>query len=127
MSRLDEEIRAVEARIARERTGLATLIDDCEETARDTVAAPKSLFAVAALGFALGEMLRPARAAPARSRGVKGLLAGAALALIRARYGSPWVLARRIWSEAPPRPAAPVAWQPTRGAVSDSRTGPASS
>jgi hypothetical protein len=126
MSRLDEEIRAVEARIARGRTGLATLMGDCEETARDAVAAPKSLLAVAALGFALGEMLRPARAAPPRSRGVKGLLAGAALALIRARYGSPWALARRIWSEAPPRHA-PAAWHPTGGAISDSRTGPASS
>ena len=110
MARLDDEIRAVEARIARERDMLAALIDDCEDTARNTVAAPKSLLVTAALGFALGEMLRPAPTAPARKRGLQGLLAGVAFALIRARYGSPWMLARRIWSEVPRRPRQP--WYP---------------
>jgi hypothetical protein len=123
ISALDQEIHAVEARIARERIDLATLLDDCEEAARDAVSAPKNLLAVAALGFALGEMLRPARAAPARSRGLKGLLAGAAFALIRARYGSPWALARRIWPETPPGRAAR---HPARGAVDDTGAGPAS-
>jgi hypothetical protein len=123
ISALDQEIHAVEARIARERIGLATLIDDCEEAARDAVSAPKNLLAVAALGFALGEMLRPARAAPARSRGLKGLLAGAAFALIRARYGSPWALARRIWSETP---SGRATWPSTRGAADDTGTGPSS-
>jgi hypothetical protein len=106
MDDLDDEIRAVEARIARERHGLAALLQDCGETARDAVAAPKSLLAVAMLGFVLGEALRPARpAAPPRRRGLGGFLTGAALALIRARYGSPWALSRRLWSEAPRRTA----------------------
>lgn len=105
MTDLDDEIRTVEARIARERDGLAALLDDCEETARDAVAAPRTLMAVAALGFVLGEATRPTRpATDSRKRRVAGLLAGAALALIRARYGSPWLLAQRILTEAPPRP-----------------------
>ena len=71
MHDLDDEIRAVEARIARERHGLAALLQDCGETARDAVAAPKNLLAVAMLGFVLGEALRPARpAAPPRKRGL---------------------------------------------------------
>ena len=105
MTNLDDEIRTVEERIARERNGLAALLDDCEETARDAVAAPKTLAAVTALGFVLGEATSPRRpAAGSRKRGIAGLLAGAALGLIRARYGSPWMLAQRILMETPPRP-----------------------
>ncbi|HSD53828.1 MAG TPA: hypothetical protein VLC47_06660 [Burkholderiales bacterium] len=106
MTDLDDEIRTVESRIVRERNGLAALLDDCEEAARDAVASPQSLLAVAALGFVLGEALRPGRAAAeARKRRLVGLLAGVALGLIRARYGSPWLLAPRIWTQAPPGPA----------------------
>ena len=47
---IDDDIRAVEERIARGRNGLAALAEDCEETARDVVASPKSLLAVAAVG-----------------------------------------------------------------------------
>jgi hypothetical protein len=106
----DDDIRAVESRIARERHALAALLEDCGQTARDAVAAPKNLLAVAGLGFVLGEVLRPGRSASlARKRGLGGLLAGAAIALIRARYGSPWALGRRLWSEAP-RPAPRAGW-----------------
>lgn len=111
MAGLDHEIRAVETRIARERIVLAALINECEETARDTIAAPGNLLAVVALGFALGKALRPVpAAAPARKHGLKGLLAGAAFALVRARYGSPWGLARRLWTGASPRARGP--WYP---------------
>ena len=124
MRDLDDEIRAVESRIARERRGLAALLEDCRETARDAVAAPKNLLAVAGLGFVLGEVLRPGRpASPARKRGLGGVLAGAAIALIRARYGSPWALGRRLWSEAP-RPSARAGWpaanDPVRADAGDS-------
>lgn len=123
MRDLDDEIRAVESRIARERHGLAALLEDCRETARDVVAAPKNLLAVAGLGFVLGEVLRPGRSAsPARKRGLGGVLAGAALALIRARYGSPWALGRRLWSETPrraPRPVWPAANDHVRADAGD--------
>jgi hypothetical protein len=126
MGDLEEEIRALEERIARERSELVRLLEDWGDTLRDTVARPKNLFAVAALGFVLGEALRPGRpATKTHRRGIGGLLTGAALALVRARYGSPWTLARQFWSQAShhsPR----AAWPPKRGIVSDDRTGPAS-
>ncbi len=121
MRDLDDEIRALEARIARERNGLAVLLEDCEETARDVVAAPKNLLAVAGFGFVLGEVLRPRwAAAPARKRGFGGLLTGVAIALIRARYGSPWSLGRRLWSEAPRRTEQRAANDPVRSDAGDS-------
>jgi hypothetical protein len=116
MRNIDAEIQAVEARIASERDGVAALLDEYGETARDTVTAPKTLLAAAALGFVLGEALRSGRSAAAPRGGLRSglgaLAAGTAMGLIRARYGSPWMLlARPIWSEAkakPPRPARPI-------------------
>lgn len=105
---LDAEIRAVEARIAGERDGIVRLLEESGETARDAVATPKNLAAVAALGFVLGQFGRPRGDHPVRmrTRGLGGLLAGAAFALVRARYGSPWALARQFWADAPRRTAA---------------------
>jgi len=95
---LDEEIRAVEVRIARERNGLALLAQGWASTARDVVVSKKSLFAVAALGFVLGDALRPAKpAGRARKLGLGGMLAGIALSALRSRYGSPWALAELAW------------------------------
>lgn len=102
MRQLDDEIRTVETRIARNRDGMAELLDDYGETARDKMTAPRSLLAVAAVGFVLGEVLHPRRrrAATARSRGVGAIVAGAAMGLLRARYGSPWaLLARRVLAQ----------------------------
>jgi hypothetical protein len=97
----DDDVRAVEQRIARGRNGLAALAENCEETARDAIASPKSLLAVAAVGFMLGEMLRPSRRSPpTRKAGLAGMLLGAAVALVRARYGNPWSLAELAWSHA---------------------------
>ena len=101
---IDDDIRAVEERIARERNGLAALAEDCQETARDVVASPKSLLAVAAVGFMLGEALhRSPRSRRSRSAGFAGMLLGAGAALLRARYGSPWSLAEAILSRAAER------------------------
>jgi len=95
----DDDIRAVEQRVARGRNGLAALAENCEETARDAIASPKTLLAVAAAGYMLGEMLRPSRrSAPTRKAGLAGMLLGAAVALVRARYGNPWSLAELAWS-----------------------------
>src|SRR5262245_45587438 len=96
--RLDPEIRTVEQRIARERSGLARLAEDWAGAARDAVVSKRSLFAVAALGFVLGDALRPRRSAGrARTLGFGGMLAGIAFAAMRARFGSPWALAEVAW------------------------------
>lgn len=98
---LDDDIRAVEQRIARGRHRLAALAEDCEETARHAIVSPHGLIAVAAVGFMLGEMLRPRRRpAPTRNAGLGGLVGGAIAALLRARYGNPWSLAALTWARA---------------------------
>ena len=101
---LDDDIRALEERIASERNRLAALAADCEQTARDVVASPKSLLAVAAVGFMLGEALgRSPRSARSRKAGLAGMLLGAGAALLRARYGNPWSLVEAILSRAAER------------------------
>jgi hypothetical protein len=101
---IDDDIRAVEERIARGRNGLAALAEDCEETARDVVASPKSLLAVAAVGFVLGEALHGSpRSARGRKAGWAGMLLGAGVALLRARYGNPWSLVELVLSRAAER------------------------
>jgi len=127
---IDDDIRAVEERIARGRNGLAALAEDCEETARDAVASPKSLLAVAALGFVLGEALgRSPRSARSR-KGLAGMLLGAGVALLRARYGSLWSLAEVVLSRAAERdraragplyPRSPAAPPPGGDAVKGAR------
>ena len=94
----DAEIAAVERRIARERSGIALLAQDWTEAARDALISKRSLFAIAAFGFILGDALRPARAAAgARKLRLGGMLAGLAFAALRARFGSPWALAEAAW------------------------------
>lgn len=117
MHQLDDEIRAVEARIARKRDGMAELLDDYGETARDKMTAPRSLLAVAAVGFVLGEVLHPRRRpAPTRSRGVRAIVAGAAMGLLRARYGSPWaLLAQRVLAQGAHRGPRTDARRPVNG------------
>lgn len=110
---LDDEIRAVELRIARERNALALLAADWTGTARDALVSGKSLVAVAAFGFVLGEVLRPTKpAGRVRKLGVGGMLAGVAFSAFRARYGSPWVIvemAWQAWRSAKSRRAVPAA------------------
>lgn len=95
---LDDEIRAVELRIARERSALALLGEDWARTVRDAAVSGKSLVAVAAFGFVLGEVLRPTKpAGRVRKLGFGGMLAGVAFSAFRARYGSPWAIAEMAW------------------------------
>jgi hypothetical protein len=95
---LDDDIREVELRLARRRSGLAVLSRDWTEALRDTLVSGKSLLGVAALGFAVGEMLRPRAVAGPRQRSGRGfggwLLAAASLAA-HARFGPVWQIA---WS-----------------------------
>jgi hypothetical protein len=110
---VDDEISAVEQRIARERNALAVLAEDWTGTARDALVSKRSLFAFAALGFVLGDALRPNKpAGAARKLGVGGMLAGVAFSALRARYGSPWALAELAWrgwrsARRTPAPTAP--------------------
>jgi hypothetical protein len=95
MPALDDDIREVELRLARRRNGVALLAGDWAAALRDTLVSGKSLLGVAALGFAVGEVLRPAssRTGKRSGRGTRGLLLGLASLLLRARFGSPWQLA----------------------------------
>jgi hypothetical protein len=96
---LDDDIREVELRLARRRSGLAVLAGDWVEALRDTLVSGRSLLGVAAFGFALGEMLRPRYVHAARAarpgRGAGGVLLTLASVLLQARFGSPWQIA---WS-----------------------------
>jgi len=95
MRPLDDEIRDVELRLTRRRNGLAVLAGDWAESLRDTLVSGKSLLGVAAVGFAVGELLHPfGRAGRASGRG-GGVLLGLASLLVRARFAFPWSLA---WS-----------------------------
>jgi len=99
MPALDDDIREVELRLARHRSGLAVLAGDWMDALRDTLVSGRSLLGVAAFGFALGEMLRPRSARAGRGarggRGTGGVLLALASILLRARFGSPWQIA---WS-----------------------------
>ena len=99
MHALDDDIREVELRLARRRSGLALLADDWVGALRDTVVSGRSLLGVAAVGFALGEMLRPrlgrGARAPRAGRSAGGVLLALASVLLQARFGSPWQIA---WS-----------------------------
>jgi hypothetical protein len=114
MTPLDQEIRALEGRIARGRAGVAGAAADWCVALREGLVSGKSLFGVAALGFVLGEALRPARGGGAtRKLGLGGMLIGLGASLVRARYGTPWALAElalRGWRAAgrsAPQPVPP--------------------
>ncbi|MCC6534760.1 MAG: hypothetical protein IT531_19620 [Burkholderiales bacterium] len=105
ITRYDEEIHEVEDRIARERAALVEQAEDLGHTAVDAAVSPKGLLAAAAVGFVLGEMLKPRRPASAaasstRKLGWTGLLGSAALALLKSQYGSPLALSRSAWNYA---------------------------
>lgn len=112
MPALDDDIRDVELRLARRRSGVALLADDWVGALRDTLVSGKSLLGVAALGFAVGEILRPAGAGTGRrrSKGGASLLVSLAALFLRARYGSPWRMAAAAvdaWRRARPAAAHP--------------------
>lgn len=113
MTRYDEEIRELETRLQREREALADRVDEVAQRARSTadrarasVASPRGLLGALAAGYLIGELTRRRRKLPPhgdhesssvpRKLGVGGLLGGAALAVIRAQYGSPLAFARAM-------------------------------
>lgn len=95
---LEDEIHAVEQRIARERAGLGAFADECGERMRDAIASPPVLATAVIAGFVLADLVgRRRREARGRKPGAAGLAAGAAWSLLQLRYGPPLELARRLW------------------------------
>ena len=100
MRALDDDIRGVELRLARRRSGLGLLARDWAAALRDTLVSGRSLLGVAAFGFALGEIMRPRMVRDARARRGGGRSTGGALLalgtfLVRLRFGPPGKIA---WS-----------------------------
>lgn len=122
---LDAEIGEIEARIAAERLALDDAINGCTNSLRDTVASPKTLLALAGIGYAMGKLMfgrKTSEPAPvARKAGVLGMLtglAGTAFGLMQPKFGvgsvARWAASKYVASKAarrtaPVAPAAPVA------------------
>ena len=129
---LDAEIAEIEARIAVERLALDEAVSGCTNSLRDTVASPKTLLALAGIGFAMGKLMFGRRAPQpepaAKKAGLLGMLtgvAGTALGLMQPKFGvgsiARWAASRALKSRqskppanAPLRPRASTA--PTRSA-----------
>lgn len=92
---LDNEIREIETRIALERLALEEAVNGCTNSLRDTVSSPKTLLALAGIGFALGKLMFGRKAAlqqtvTPQKAGVLGLLtglAGTAMSLMQPGFG----------------------------------------
>ena len=116
---LDAEIGEIESRIAVERVALDDAINGCTNSLRNTVSSPKTLLALAGIGFAMGKLMfgrkpvaPPATAAP--KAGVLGLLtgvAGTALSLMQPGFGSSiarWAASKAFASKQRKQQAAPT-------------------
>ncbi|MGZ5177548.1 MAG: hypothetical protein ACXWIS_25155, partial [Burkholderiales bacterium] len=91
---LDQEIDEIEARIAAERLALEDAVTGCTNSLRDTVASPKTLLALAGIGFAMGKLMfgrkQPEPHPAAKKAGILGMLtgvAGTALGLMQPKFG----------------------------------------
>jgi len=97
LTKYDDEIREVEARLSFERAALVHGAEDLAHAAKRKAASHKGLVMAVAVGFLLGELSRPKRrhvkqahtSATPRALGLGSVLGGVALALIRAQFGSP--------------------------------------
>jgi len=90
MGALDEEIRALERRIAADRDALDHAVLGCRDSVRTAVSSPTTLLAVAGLGYAAGKVLfrRESRYERRKAKtGWLGLLAGTALSLMQPGFG----------------------------------------
>lgn len=131
MGRYDDEIRAVEERLVREREALADQAHRLAQGTRSAVASPKGLLVAAAIGFLIGELFRPRHhhhhSAPGTSTkiGLGGLVGGVALALMRAQYGSPLGFGRAALQYAAERRRAAQASASARAAYGSAAAGAA--
>src|SRR5688572_24206451 len=91
---IDAEIGEIEARIAAERITLDQAVTGCTNSLRDTVASPKTLLALAGMGYAMGKLMfgRSSKPEPetAKKAGLLGMLtgvAGTAIGLMQPKFG----------------------------------------
>ena len=79
----DEELKEIEQRLALERLALDDAVTGCTNSLRETVSSPKTLIALAGIGFMVGKFMFGKKAAPQqviipRKTGVLGILTGLA-------------------------------------------------
>lgn len=108
LSGLDKEIQQLERRIADDRAAFVSALSDCGQSVRETVSSPKSLLAVAAIGFVAGKLLfgsgktkaeKQPPQQPSKAGGALGLLA-AGLSLMQPGYGAGGIArwaAQQLW------------------------------
>ncbi|MGZ8230974.1 MAG: hypothetical protein ACXW2A_13415 [Burkholderiales bacterium] len=125
LNELDQEIREIETRIALERLALDDAVSGCTNSLRDTVSSPKTLLALAGIGFVLGKLMFGKKApqqqvVTPQKAGLLGLLtglAGTAMTLMQPGFGvgsvARWA-AQRAFAKKPARaaPAAPLSTVP---------------
>lgn len=80
---LDADIKRIEERIARERAELNDAVKGCTDSMRETITSPKTLLALAGIGFGIGRIVfsskgASAGAGAAAKPGLVGLLTGVA-------------------------------------------------
>jgi hypothetical protein len=79
----DEELKEIEQRLALERLALDDAVTGCTNSLRETVSSPKTLIALAGIGFMVGKLMFGKKAAPQqviipKKTGVLGILTGLA-------------------------------------------------
>jgi hypothetical protein len=124
LNELDQEIREIETRIALERLALDDAVSGCTNSLRDTVSSPKTLLALAGIGFVLGKLMFGKKAqqqvVTPQKAGLLGLLtglAGTAMTLMQPGFGvgsiARWAAQRAFAKKpAPAAPAAPLSTVP---------------
>src|SRR5207237_7503918 len=105
---LDDDIRRIEERIARERADLNEAVNGCTNSVRELVTSPKTLLALAGLGFGIGKVMFSGKSAPSGAStvskpgmvGVLTGLAGTALSLAQPKFGiggiARWAIAKAL-------------------------------
>jgi hypothetical protein len=118
LSAHDQELQEIENRIALERLALDDAVKGCTNTLRETVSSPKTLLALAGIGFMIGKMMF-GKKAPAQQvvlpqkTGALGILtglAGTAVSLMQPGLGGS--IAR--WAAQKAFGSKPAAAGPTR-------------
>jgi hypothetical protein len=94
MSQYETRVAELKRRISVEQADVALAFQDCKAALRSSVAVPRTLLGFAGVGFLLGKAIRqrPARVQPAKKKGLAGILAAAAVSVLRMRYGNPWAV-----------------------------------
>lgn len=115
MTRLDDEIGVVEARIARERALSREALENCKQDLRERATSSGSLAVLVVVGFAAGMLLRLRIARPAA-----GVLASIAAAFMR----SFWRRSGKAGQLRLPAPGAAPAPTESYLAVDQARGGP---